>query len=187
MTQILEIVYQEFKTSNQHTLAKAVRNFRSAFDLKTCTPRQAIEFQKLMTDNLNSSDAEAAYWLETIAALVQEVMNYYNPNNTEPYLIARLGREEVKRWDKRRWNDAEPVIRKTVEGYLKAGWDLHGFNSWNVHGAEVQLEKHDTLMNSDGKGWHHFKTLMIDKRGNIVCTRNAKSFMTTGETYAKQT
>ncbi|MEP0923471.1 hypothetical protein [Leptolyngbya sp. ST-U4] len=180
MTQFLEQIYQEFKQSNRHLLAKAVRSFRSSVDLKVCTGQEAIAFRNLMQENLSATDPEAVYWLSSINEIVQQVcQQHIEKRPTTPYLINRPGRAEVTHWNKRRWNDAPAPIRRTVESYMQAGWDLVAYDHWKVHGAQVELKKCDTLTNTDDcRGWHHSKTLLIDKTGKIVSTRNGKSSIT---------
>lgn len=175
---ILSSIYQEFKTTHKHQIAKAVLEFQRALRSGTYSPKQAVEFQGLMKANLSSTDPEAAYWLEQIEQKVQEIFTLYNQTpRTDPYLINRPGEVRVRRWGKRRWNDASSAIRKAVEAYIQAGWDLKDFDHWNTHGAEAKLEKHDTLT-TGSIGWHHTKTLLIDKTGKIKSINNGKSFIT---------
>ena len=176
--ELLRIIYQEFRTTHKYQLAKSVLDFDRAIRDRTCSPKQAVEFQGLLKANLSSTDPEAAYWLEQIDQKVQEVLALYNQTpRTDPYLISRPGEVRVKRWAKHRWNDAEPAIKRVVEAYISAGWNLEDFDHWNRHGAEATLEKHDTL-NKGEIGWHHSKTLLIDKTGKVANARNGKSFIT---------
>lgn len=91
------------------------------------------------------------------------------------YLIQEPGEARVERWDKRRWNNADPVAKKVVMGYMAHQWDLVAYEETKNY-AQAELEQHMTL-NVGEKGWHHSKTLTIDLSAGKVLVRNGTTFI----------